>query len=207
MDRGELLMLADRAIALVPTSKLSQLIGDMVAIDDFVDGPRATTPLLDEVRRFHDAAMQGEYYQSFAVNSKNYMDQSRGTETFIAEFDRLMGKCIRAAAKKRRAPIRDAFELLLQLLRRIDEGSDSVIFFADEAGSWQVGVDWRLALPAYFQCLADRAPPDEFAREVDRAISDFSEYDRPKHLAAARGIANAEQTAALKRLPKARARD
>lgn len=145
MNRGELLTVADRAIALVPPSKLRQLIGDMVALADFVDGPRAATPLLDEVRRFHDAAIRGEYYESFAVNSKNYMDKSRGTETFIAEFDRLMGKCIRAAAKKRRAPIRDAFEMLRQLRRRIDEASDSVIFFADEAGSWQVGVDWRLA--------------------------------------------------------------
>jgi hypothetical protein len=108
------------------------------------------------------------------------MDKSRGTEAFIAEFDRLMDKCIRAAAKKRRAPTRDAFDLLFGLLRRIDEDSDSIIFFADEAGSWQVGVNWSAALPAYFQCLADIASPDEFAREVDRAISDFCDYERPK---------------------------
>jgi hypothetical protein len=87
------------------------------------------------------------------------------------------------------------------LRRRIGEDPDSVVFFADEAGSWQLGVDWRSALPAYFQCLADGAPAEEFAREVDRTISDFADYERPKLLAAARRVANAEQKAALRRLP------
>lgn len=92
--------------------------------------------------------------------------------------------------------------MLFALLRRIDEDPDSVVFFADEAGSWQVGVDWREALPAYFRCLADDgASGDDFAREVDRAITDFADYERPRHLAAARRVANAEQKVALRRLP------
>ncbi|MEW6751818.1 MAG: hypothetical protein AB1505_12700 [Candidatus Latescibacterota bacterium] len=83
------------------------------------------------------------------MNSKNFMNKSAGTEAFIAEFDRLAGKCVRAAAKGPRAPVRQALELLLALLRRIDEDPDRVVFFADEAGSWQVGVNWREVLPAY----------------------------------------------------------
>ena len=51
--------------------------------------------------------------------------------------------------------------------------SDEVIFFADEAGSWQIGVDWRTVFPAYFAayfgCLAEAAAADEFAKTVDRA--------------------------------------
>src|SRR5262249_12426443 len=76
-----------------------------------------------------------EYYDSFNVNSKNYMEKSKGTEAFLAEFDRLIGKCVRATAKGPRPPVREAFELLFSLLRRIDEDSDSVVFFADEGGS------------------------------------------------------------------------
>jgi len=34
------------------------------------------------------------------------------------------------------------------------------------------------------------------------AIIDFADYERPKHLAAARRVASAEQKAALRRLPK-----
>lgn len=119
----------------------------------------------------------------------------------MAEFERLIEKCVRASAKGPSSAIREAFELLFTLLRRLDRDPDSVVFFADEGGSWQVGVDWRAALPAYFRCLADGAPAELFAREVDRVIADFADYDRPKHLAAARRVANAEQRVALRSLP------
>lgn len=117
-------------------------------------------------------------------------------EAFIAEFHRLVSKCTRAAVE----PVREAFELLFGLLGRIDEDPDSVIFFADEAGSWQVGVGWRTVLSAYFRCLAEFAAAEDFAREVDRSISDFSNYDRARHLAAARRVASAQQKPALRRL-------
>ena len=129
------------------------------------------------------------------------MEKFEGTEAFIAEFDRLIGKCVRAAEQEPQPPVREAFERLFVLLRRIDDDPDSVVFFADEAGSWQVGVDWRKTLPAYFRCLAHDAAGEDFAREVDRAITDFADYERPRHLAAARRVANAEQKAALRRLP------
>lgn len=156
-------------------------------------------PLPSEVRAFHEATMRGDYYESFDVNSKNVMDTSKGTEAFMAEFDRLVSKCIRALeAQGPEAPLRESFELLFGLLRYIDECNDDVIFFADEAGAWQVGVDWRVVLPAYFQCLADTAAsPDEFAREVHRAIRDFAEYERPRYFTAASRVASTEQKAAL----------
>ena len=59
----------------------------------------------------------------------------------------------------------------------------------------------RVALPAYFRCLADGASAEDFAHEVDRAITDFADYERPRLLAAARRVASAEQKAALRRLP------
>jgi hypothetical protein len=201
MSRGNLLIVAERAIEIVPRAKLTALVGDMVRLDDFAEGRRGAAPLLDEVRKFHEASLRGEYYDSFDVNSKNFMDKSEGAEAFIAEFERLVGKCVRAAEKGPRPPVREAFELLFALLRRIDEDPDSVVFFADEAGSWQVGVAWRAALPAYFRCLADGTSGDEFAREVHRAISDFADDERPRQLTAARRVANAEQKAALRRLP------
>ena len=202
LDRGHLLMVAERAIEMVPRAKLLALVGDMVRLDQLAEGKSGAVPLLEEVRAFHDAALRGEYYESFNVNSKNFREKSKGTQAFIAEFDRLAQKCTRAATKEGpRARVLQAFELLFALLRRIDEAPDSVIFFADEAGSWQVSVGWREVLPAYFLCLADDTPPEDFAREVDRVISDFAAYERPRLLAAARSVASAEQKAALRRLP------
>lgn len=50
--------------------------------------------------------MAGRYYQSFNVNSRNYMEKSRGTEIFIAEHSRLVHACLRAerAGISRRPP-------------------------------------------------------------------------------------------------------
>lgn len=200
MSRANLLIIAERGIELVPRAKLQALVGDFIRLDDLTKPKGSRANLLAEVRKFHEASMRGDYYESFGVNSKNFMDKSEGTEAFIAEFDRLLGKCVRVAEKVPQAPVREAFELLFALLRHIDEGNDDVIFFADEAGSWQVGVDWRSALPAYFRSLAETALPEEFAREVDRAIKDFSDYERPRHLTAARRVASAEQKAALRAL-------
>jgi hypothetical protein len=206
MSRGNLLTIAERAVEMVPRTRLGALVGDMVRLDQLAEGKRGAAPLLGEVRKFHDASLRGEYYDSFDVNSKNFMDMSEGTEEFIAEFDRLIGECVLAAARGTHPAVREAFELLFALLRRIDEDPDSVVFFADEAGSWQAGVDWREVLPAYFRCLADGTPGEDFAREVDRAISDFANHERPRHLATARRVANPEQKAALRRLPARKGR-
>ena len=148
MNRDNLLLIAERAIEIVPRTKLQALVGDRVRLEGLVEGKRGAGPLLDEVRKFHAAGLAGEYYESFNVNSKNFMQKSEGTETFIAEFDRLITKSIRSAPIRPQAPVREAFDLLFALLRRIDDDPDSVVFFSDEAGSWQVGVNWRAALPA-----------------------------------------------------------
>lgn len=111
MNRDNLLLIAVRAIEIVPRTKLQALVGDRVRLEGLVEGKRGAGPLLDEVRKFHAAGLAGEYYQSF-----------------------------------------------------------------NSAG-------------------------EEFAREVDRTIADFADYERPKHLAAARRVANSEQKAALRQVP------
>jgi len=208
LKRGQLLIIAHRAVELLAPSKLDALMGDMLSPSRFEQtGPSVPAKsLLDEVREFHATGVAGEYFDSFDVNSKNCMQKSEGTEEFIADFDRLMNLCIRAAAKPPRTETREAFGLLFDILRRIDDSPDRIIFFADEAGSWQVGVDWRSALPAYFQCLVDDLTPEDFSSEVDRTIAYFVDYDRPHHLAAARRVATSEQKKALARLPARKAR-
>jgi len=173
-----------------------------VRLEDVVTTKPGAYPLVDEVRRFHAAGMRGEYYEAFDVNSKNFMRKSHATEAFIAEFGRLVAKCTHASVRPPRGPVRDAFDLLFDLLRRIDRSPDDVIFFADEAGSWQVGVDWRAVLPAYFRCLADGTLEAEYVLEVDRAITDFVEHDRPRYLTAARRVADPEQKDPLRGLAK-----
>ncbi len=65
--------------------------------------------------------------------------------------------------RSRRFPeAKEGFEILFSLLHKIDESPDDIIFFADEAGEWQVGVEWEKVLaqaekdfPADTQALAE----------------------------------------------------
>jgi len=201
MSRGDLLIIAERAIELVPRATLQALVGDYVHVEDGASEARATpNALLDEVQKFHVDSLAGRYFEDFEVNSRNCTEQSRGTDAFIAQFKRLLRECISAADSGQYAVARQAFELLFGLLRHIDECHDDVIFFADEGGSWQLGVDWRSVFAAYFPCLAKTAAAAEFASTVDHVIEDFATHDRSQYLRSAHAVANAAQRVALEPL-------
>lgn len=200
MSRGELLRVAERAIEIVPDEKLDALVGDMVQISLIIESGSGAASVLEEVRKFHEASLRGDYFEHFDVNGKNCTDHSKGTDAFIAEFDRLTGRCLEGVAEGSYETARESFKLLFALLRRIDEDPDSIVFFADEAGAWQVPVDWNAVLPVYFRCLAESSSSEDFAREVDRVISDFCHHQRPQHVVAAQRVANVEQQGALARL-------
>ena len=202
MRRGDLLIIAERAIELVPKATLKALVGDYVHVDDLAEASATPNAFLDEVQTFHIDSLAGRYFEDFAVNSSNCTEHSRGTDAFIAEFKRLLRECISAADSGQYAVAGQAFELLFGLLRHIDEGHDDVIFFADEGGSWQIGVDWRGVFAAYFRCLAETAAAEDFARSVDQAIEDFAEHDRPQYLRSAHAVAGSAQRAALEALER-----
>jgi hypothetical protein len=173
LPRGNLLIIAERATELLPKGKLKALLADA-------------------------AGLGGEYYEEFDVHSKNVSEKSKGTDAFIAEFDRLTRQCIRAAKTAPQLAVREAIELLLDLLRQIDKGNDEIIFFADDGGSWDIGVDWGTVFPAYFRCLAETASAEVFAQVVDQVIMDFADYQRPQHWRTAHRVADVAQKAALR---------
>ncbi len=181
----------------MPAARLPELVKGHVPLDALRPDKATAGVLLEVVQEFREASLEGEYYEDFDVNSKNYMEKSRGTETWIAECDRLFDRCVAAAGRRPNVTVRQAFEILLDLLRHIDQGHDDIIFFADEAGSWQVGVDWREVLPAYFACLAGTAAPDEYGLRV-KAVVDFVGYDEDRYLKAARAAASPGQKKALR---------
>jgi hypothetical protein len=116
--------------------------------------------LLEDVKTFEAASLAGEYYESFGVNSKNCAVLSKATCAWISRCRRLLDRCIAEAESGNRAQALAAFEIIFSLLRRLDSGEE-VVFFAHEAGSWQVGVDWPKVFPAWFACLAATTAPYE----------------------------------------------
>jgi len=186
--------LLDDALRSLSEAARLELLGRHVDLGRLRPDPPGS--LLVDVRAFDAAVRSGEYYDGFNVNSKNYMEKSRGTRRFIAECNRLLGRCVKSGTGPQPAETRQAFELVFDLLRRIDEGGDDV-FFADEAGAWQVGVDWEEVLPPWFACLARTASPDEFAQAVARVVEGFDAHASRKHHVAARRVATAAQRNAL----------
>ena len=199
-------MIAERAAELTSKIKLKSLLGDFMSLNEVDATASAFASLIDDVRQFHAASVGGEYHEECRGHSNNVYEKSRGTDAFIAEFNRLTRQCIRAAKTAPPLAVREVFELLFDLLRRIDKGNDDIIFFVDEGGSWAIGVDWRAVFPVYFRCVSQTAAARVFAQVVDQVIRDFADFERPTHLHAARRVANPEQKAALRALPTVRKR-
>jgi hypothetical protein len=178
------LLTDEQVVALVrPYVDLSKLRPDV----------RPEKGLLADAKAFDAASRARKYYESFNVNSSNYMESSGGTVAWCAECRRLLDRCAAAEGSLDPSEVRQAFETVFDLLDHIDEGNDDVIFFADEGGSWQVGVDWKEILPAWFKVLAATAGPVEFAERVVLLVGSHCNYDRDKMLSAARKPATPDQ--------------
>ena len=203
LKKDDLLQILRDAYQELPASRVVSVFGayvDLMALESPPTNVKGAAQgrLLKAVERFHSDSLSGQYYESFNVNSKNFMETSEGTDLWISECNQLFDKCVQLSTKGHHAEVRTAMDLLFELLAEIDTGSDEIIFFADEGGSWQVGLDEEKVLPAYFCSLAATATPEEYANSVKKLIEEFSPYDRDKFLKSARKVANAAQKKALK---------
>lgn len=201
LDTKDLLNLLDRAIELIPEERWPEWVDkffdlDLLSVDQVSD-----SSLLEEVSDFYQQSIDRVYYEDFEVNSKNFMKQSRGTINWIRECNRLIKYCVQETQKGEENPslVREAFEKLFTLLDELNKGDDYIIFFADEAGSWQVGVDWDDVLPSYFKILALVTEPDEYAEYVIKIVKSQVDYNSQNYYNLALKPANPAQKKALKR--------
>ena len=172
MGTEYIFLMLDDAITLLPQGKLRKLIAQYLDPDEFRPDRARKVDLLADVKAFQKASLAGKYYQAFAVNSKNYMEKSGGALTWIADCLRLLERCLVQSKKEDQKTVCQAFEIIFSLLSKIDEGNDDILFFADEGGSWQVGVDWEDVLPAWFRVLSARRKwlPKTILRSVSAAF-------------------------------------
>jgi hypothetical protein len=187
----------DDAITLLPQTKLRRMIAQYLNPAELRPEGARRENLLADVKAFEKASLAGKYYQAFAVNSKNCTEKSSGTQAWIVDCRRLLERCVAQSKKEDPATVCQAFEIIFCLLSKIDEGTDDILFFADEGGSWQVGVDWENVLPAWFRVLSATAGPSEYARRITTLLKRHYGQGRIKMLAVARKTATPEQRQAL----------
>ena len=197
LDGTGLRVWLDRAIDMLPDEAFPELIADYVHLKDIVADERTRPDLFRTIRQFHRDSLAGRYYQDFMVNSHNFMEKSRGTENFIAEHSRLVEACLRAEQAGDLKTAAEGLGLLIDLMREIDRCERDIVFFADEAGSWQVGVIWERVLPAWFRSLSPSVDDYEWAETVVDALRGFAGYQMDTLLDAAGESATPEQREAL----------
>jgi hypothetical protein len=199
LETDDLLSLLDRAVELIPQDRLPELFKGFLNIDSLISTEDTVDQsLLDEVSSFYAESNAGVYYEDFRVNSRNFMDQSRGTMNWIAEFQRIMKRCINESATTEPAQLVESFDLLIELLDELDSGSDTIVFFADEGGAGEVWSSWEKLMPCYCQAFSAVAEPEDYARITVSIIKRHASYDSKKLLAIVSKMANAAQKKALK---------
>lgn len=187
----------DDAIDMLPQAKLLKLVKRYVEPSRLRPDGNAKGCLLSDVKAFKKASLAGEYYEGFDVNSRNFTQMSTGTAAWIAECRRLLDRCVIQEKNGDPAEVRQAFDTIFGLLDHIDQCHDDIVFFADEGGSWQVGVDWEKVLPSWFRVLSATAEPEEYARRITGLLEHHCSYESEKLLAVARKTATPAQRNAL----------
>ena len=185
--------LLDDAISVLPPAKLRQLLAQYMKPEQFVSDVAVKHDLLAEAQALQKACLAGEYYEAFDVDSKNCTQSSLGTLAWIADFRRLLLSRVKQSKKRNVANVLRAFDILFDLLDRFDDADDRMVFFADEGGSWMVGIDWKQVLPALFCVLAATADPAEYARRFETFVDRYCNYQRAELLAEARQVASPSQ--------------
>jgi hypothetical protein len=195
-DESVFYMLSE-ALDLLPQTKLLKLVRRYLDPSRLQPDGKPKGTLLADVKAFQKAGLGGEYYESFNVNSKNCTVISKGTRAWISDCHRLLDRCVRQAKKGNQAEVCQSFDIIFELLDHIDECREDVIFFADEAGSWQVGVDWEKVLPAWFKALSATVGPKEYAGRIIGLLDRHYHYRRNPMLAVAQKVATPAQRKAF----------
>jgi len=185
------------AIELMPPATLQKLVEPYLDLETLRPDGGLPSSLLAKAESFARASLAGDYYEDFRVDSRNSAKKSTGTIAWIAECNRLLALCVADARSGDASQTRQCFDIIFGVLDEIDAGSRDIIFFADEAGSWQVGVDWKTVLPSWFKVLSATSTPEDYASRVVHIVNRHCGYEAPALLALARKLATPAQQRAL----------
>lgn len=187
----------DQAFDLLPPTKLETLISPYLSTDtlrkDKPDTERDSPKRLRvAVEEFAAASRRGDYYQTFSVNWKNCTEQSNGTIAWIAECNRLLDRCVTLAPRRRGVgDVVLSFELLFDLIEAVDAFKIDIIFFADEGGAYEIGVQWGTVMDAWFESFTRHTLKDgSYDRRVAAILERGDKFAGEAHQQMARAVRN-----------------
>lgn len=197
MSRHSLFAMLDEAVGLLSKAKLDLLVGRYVSSEHLQQSaPMVRRTLRDDVADFVERSRLGDYFESFNVNSKNCTEQSNGTTAWIADCNRLLDRCVaRAKVKRGRSEALNAMESLFDIIDLAASCEVDVVFFADEGGLWEFGIDWKAVIEAWVTCAAHVEVGDgEIEARATKVLTRFGKAGAGIGRAAAARIARATET-------------
>ena len=119
--------------------------------------------LFKQIEIFQKDSLDKRYYESFNVNSKNWIHVPEKTGGWFDRLSSFLEQSTRLSKQGEHAAAAECFQILYQLIDAIDDG-DCEIVFADELGSWMIPGDERKFAEAYLLSLARTGSPEDFAK-------------------------------------------
>lgn len=182
LERERLLILAARTVDRLAVDDLEVLLADHERGTPTPEGPHREDSLVGAVEHFCTEARSGAYFQELWTKGKyrSFLPSPK-TEEFGAKLTLLLDLCVAEAEDADPKEVCGAYEMLLGLLQEIDRfDRDDIVFWADEPGTWQLGIDWARVIPPYLRCLAKVLPPKEFGEKASALMGRLDPLDAAK---------------------------
>lgn len=97
---------------------------------------RTPESLLKDIEDFYQKSMNGHYYSSFMMNSKNFSNVPEETEEWFDELSDKLDFTSKLVAEEQYVTALKCFKILYELIERMGNGEN--IVFADELGDWMI---------------------------------------------------------------------
>lgn len=118
--------------------------------------------VLREILRFQQDSLAGRFYAPFNINSKNWMQVPKETETWFERLGDFLTQSTALTQQDQHANAVACFGLLYELIAAMENGEE--IVFADEIGSWMIPVEEGKVIGAYLKSLAAILTPDQYVQ-------------------------------------------
>lgn len=118
--------------------------------------------LYARIEAFYQSSIRGDYYASFAINSKNFMHVPAETDEWFSEVGYYLDEAAKLVDKKAFAVANQCFEKLYAIIDEMEEGD---VVFADEYGTWMIAAQSDYA-SAYIKSLSQAEDAETFAEKV-----------------------------------------
>jgi predicted transposase YbfD/YdcC len=129
---------------------------------------------LKSAKKFLKDSLDGVYYASFDVNSKNFMDVPEETDAWFSKLHDVLASAAKLTEQQDYSVAIEIFKIAYELIEMIESGEE--IVFADELGMWMCGFDEKPYERAYLQSLFSSGDEGQFVEVAIKLAKRDSRY-------------------------------